>query len=432
MRPDPSGTFTTASDAPQTSLDVELLGVTKVFGDTPAVRDLTLHVQHGTFFSLLGPSGCGKTTTLRLIAGFEQPTSGQVIIGGTDVAGLPPYRRDVNTVFQHYALFPHMSVADNIAYGLRQRGAGRAEIQRRVAEALQMVRLPGADRRRPAELSGGQQQRVALARALINRPTVLLLDEPLSALDLKLRKEMQSELKTLQQSVGITFIYVTHDQDEAITLSDRMAVMNAGRLEQEGTPAEIYERPRTRFVADFIGLTNFLDGTVRESAAAAPDGAAAARVVVETALGAVTCAGWQPDVRRGERVTLTLRPEKIRLLAAGAEPGPGWNVLAGIVTQATFLGPQNEYRVRVGDESGVGGRELNVRQQNISTLTADEALDGRAGGTDSGWRAFAPGERVAVTWRYEASLILRDPGSDAQQTESAQGSAPVLRASVTS
>src|SRR5437016_3662131 len=289
------------SGEPQAPLyDVKLVGVSKIFGVTWAVRDLTLQVERGIFYSLLGPSGCGKTTTLRLIAGFEQPTTGQVLIRGIDVAGLPPYRRDVNTVFQSYALFPHMSVADNIAYGLRQRHVSRSEIRRRVDQALEMVRLTGAKERRPAELSGGQQQRVALARALVNRPTVLLLDEPLSALDLKLRKEMQAELKALQQTVGITFVYVTHDQEEAITLSNRIAVMNAGRLEQEGTPAEVYERPQTRFVADFIGLTNFIPGTVRESYA---DGTHARHVVVTTSLGELVCAGSQEEVTNGERVT---------------------------------------------------------------------------------------------------------------------------------
>jgi len=274
------------SNDPQAPLyDVKLVGVSKAFGTSWAVRNLTLQVEQGIFYSLLGPSGCGKTTTLRLIAGFEQPTAGQVLIGGSDVAGLPPYRRDVNTVFQSYALFPHMSVADNIAYGLRLRHVSRTEIRRRVDQALEMVRLKGAGRRRPGELSGGQQQRVALARALINRPTVLLLDEPLSALDLKLRKEMQSELKTLQHTVGITFIYVTHDQEEAITLSNRIAVMNAGRLEQEGTPTEVYERPQTRFVADFIGLTNFIAGIVRESNADASGGTNSKRVVASTSIG---------------------------------------------------------------------------------------------------------------------------------------------------
>ena len=417
-----------ASSGP--SYDVELLGVTKVFAATPAVDDLTLKVKRGTFFSLLGPSGCGKTTTLRLIAGFEQPTSGRVIIGGNDVAGLPPYRRDVNTVFQHYALFPHMSVADNIAYGLRQRGVPRSDIQRRVAEALQMVRLPNAGPRRPLELSGGQQQRVALARALVNRPTVLLLDEPLSALDLKLRKEMQSELKILQQTVGITFIYVTHDQDEAITLSDRMVVMNTGRLEQEGTPEEIYERPRTRFVADFIGLTNFLEGVVRQSTAETAAGAGMRCVVLETPVGLVTCAGRQPDVAAGERVTLTLRPEKIRLFSERVTPGDGWNAIPGVVMQATFLGPQNEYHVRVGDIAGTSGRALSVRQQNISTLgtlTTVNALQSHDSGTESGWHVFGPGERVMVSWRNEASLILRDTGPGTQQAEAAQSSAPATR-----
>lgn len=303
------------SNDPQAPLyDVKLDGVSKAFGTSWAVRDLTLQVERGIFYSLLGPSGCGKTTTLRLIAGFEQPTAGQVLIGGNDVAGLPPYRRDVNTVFQSYALFPHMSVADNIAYGLRQRHVPRAEIVRRVDQALEMVRLKGAGKRRPAELSGGQQQRVALARALINRPTVLLLDEPLSALDLKLRKEMQSELKTLQHTVGITFIYVTHDQEEAITLSNRIAVMNAGRLEQEGTPTEVYERPQTRFVADFIGLTNFIAGTVHESYIDSAGGANSKHVAVSTAIGEILCGGQQPQVANGERVTLTLRPEKLQVL----------------------------------------------------------------------------------------------------------------------
>src|SRR6266851_2772215 len=286
------------SSEPQMPLyDVELIGVSKAFGATLAVRDLTLRVEQGIFYSLLGPSGCGKTTTLRLIAGFEQPTAGQVLIRDNDVAGLPPYRRDVNTVFQSYALFPHMSIADHIAYGLRQRHVSRAEIRRRVEEALEMVRLKGAGKRRPNEISGGQQQRVALARALINRPTVLLLDEPLSALDLKLRKEMQSELKTLQHTVGITFIYVTHDQEEAITLSNRIAVMNAGRLEQEGTPEEVYEYPQTRFVADFIGLTNFITGTVRETYAGESTGADSRKVVVSTAIGEIICNGIQPAVK---------------------------------------------------------------------------------------------------------------------------------------
>jgi spermidine/putrescine transport system ATP-binding protein len=407
--------------------DIELLDVTKVFGSAPAVRDLMLRVERGTFFSLLGPSGCGKTTTLRLIAGFEQPTSGHIKIAGTDVSGLPPYRRDVNTVFQHYALFPHLSVAENIAYGLQQQHLNKRDIQRRVAEALQMVRLPGAEKRRPSQLSGGQQQRVALARALVNRPTVLLLDEPLSALDLKLRKEMQAELKTLQQTVGITFLYVTHDQDEAITLSDRMAVMNGGRVEQEGTPTEIYERPQTRFVADFIGLTNFLQGIVQQVTGGTRGERGDRQTVVQTPLGQIICGGWQPEVQRSDHVTVTLRPEKILLLPADVRLGSGWNKLTGIVTQATFLGPQNEYRVQAGAD---GGQTFTVRQQNLNTLDAGQVAQRFADGLDFGWRAFAPGEQVTVAWRYEASLILCDAPSSVQPAEARKASPSDQHASV--
>ncbi len=404
--------------------DVELTTVSKAFGTTLAVRNLTLQVEQGIFYSLLGPSGCGKTTTLRLIAGFEQPTTGRVKIRGTDVAGLPPYRRDVNTVFQSYALFPHMTVADNIAYGLRQRHIGGAEIRRRVDEALEMVRLVGAGKRKPSELSGGQQQRVALARALVNQPTVLLLDEPLSALDLKLRKEMQAELKTLQRTVGITFIYVTHDQEEAITLSNRIAVMNAGRLEQEGTPTEVYERPQTRFVADFIGLTNFITGTVRESST---ESAGTRNVTVTTAIGEIVCTGPQPRVASGERVTLTLRPEKVQLVAVDTPVSADWNVVVGVITQATFLGAQNEYHVHVGDATS--GQDITVRQQNIGTSTDLVALNGHNVGLQREWRVFGPGEQVILTWQREASLILIEPNADARQEERTGGQAQAPHAS---
>lgn len=242
--------------------DVELRGVRKRFGSAWAVDGVDLQIPHGQFYSLLGPSGCGKTTTLRLVAGFERPDQGQVLIGGEDVVGLPPYRRSVNTVFQHYALFPHLSVGGNVAFGLEEKRLAPTEVRRRVDEALAMVQLINLRERKPRELSGGQQQRVALARALVNRPTVLLLDEPLGALDLKLRKEMQTELKVLQRQLQITFVYVTHDQEEALTMSDRMAVMRDGRILQEGPPQEIYDHPGTRFVAEFIGLTNFLTGEV--------------------------------------------------------------------------------------------------------------------------------------------------------------------------
>src|SRR2546421_5849322 len=245
--------------------DVELRAVTKRFGSLKAVDAVSLKVRKGEFLSLLGPSGCGKTTSLRLVAGFEQPDEGEILIGGTDAVGTPPYRRDVNTVFQQYALFPHMSVLDNVAYGLKQRRLGKPERHARAREALELVRMTGREKHRPAMLSGGQQQRVALARALVMRPRVLLLDEPLGALDLKLRKEMQIELKRIQEQVGITFIYVTHDQGEALSMSDRIAVMSNGKIEQLGDPREIYDRPRTAFVADFIGDMNFFEADIVES-----------------------------------------------------------------------------------------------------------------------------------------------------------------------
>jgi spermidine/putrescine transport system ATP-binding protein len=389
-----------------TAYDVELRHVSKAFAGAAAVRDLSLHVEHGSFFSLLGPSGCGKTTTLRLIAGFEQPSAGAVLIGGIDVAGLPPYRRDCNTVFQSYSLFPHMTVADNIAYGLQQKHLGRDEIARRVDEVLTMVRLPGAGKRRPSQLSGGQQQRVALARALVNRPTVLLLDEPLSALDLKLRREMQSELKTLQRAVGITFIYVTHDQEEAITLSDRIAVMNGGRIEQEGSPDEIYNRPLTRFVADFIGLTNFIAGTVH---AADWSESGEGSIVVRTPIGDIACGGRQARVAPGDSVTLTLRPEKIQLSPVGESAQAGWNTVTGVVTQATFLGPQTEYKVTA---ASVNGASLELTARQLNTAAADTSADAsgveaeREGSPEP--RTFGPGERLTLAWRREASLILRD------------------------
>ncbi len=401
-----------------TVYDVELHHVTKMFAGAAAVRDLTLRVAHGSFFSLLGPSGCGKTTTLRLIAGFEQPNTGQILIGGVDVAGLPPYRRDCNTVFQSYSLFPHMTIAENIAYGLRQKRLGREEIAHRVEEALAMVRLPGAGKRRPSQLSGGQQQRVALARALVNRPTVLLLDEPLSALDLKLRKEMQNELKALQRAVGITFIYVTHDQEEAITLSDRIAVMNSGRIEQEGGPEEIYDRPMTRFVADFIGLTNFIGGTVRE---ARWEENGEANVVVATALGDIRCGGYQPRVAPGARVTLTLRPEKIQAIQHGEQPHSDWNTVAGTVSQATFLGPQMEYRVATAAAEG-SETTLTVRQQNTAGALANESGDTRDAGDDLERHAFRPGERITLAWRREASLILQDVGADRGESDGERAS----------
>src|SRR5437763_9813137 len=242
--------------------DVTLTHVTKRFEETLAVDNLTLEIERGSFFALLGPSGCGKTTTLRMVGGFEDPTDGRIYLGEREVSGLPSYKRDVNTVFQSYALFPHLSIFENVAFGLRRRGVGKGELSERVGQALELVDLAGYGKRRPNQLSGGQQQRVALARALVNRPRVLLLDEPLGALDLKLRKQMQLELKGIQHEVGITFVHVTHDQEEAMTMADRIAVMNAGRIEQLGTPTELYETPQTAYVAGFLGVSNLVAGTV--------------------------------------------------------------------------------------------------------------------------------------------------------------------------
>src|SRR2546423_3387303 len=302
--------------------EVELDNVTRRFGDLTAVDAVTLGIRRGEFLTLLGPSGCGKTTLLRMIAGFATPDSGRVRLGGRDVTELPPYRREVTTVFQQYALFPHMNVFANVAFGLQRRRVSRDEIHRRVREALEMVRLRGLDERTPAELSGGQQQRVALARALVLEPRVLLLDEPLAALDLKLRKQMQLELKGLQRRLGISFIYVTHDQEEALTMSDRIVVMNAGHVEQIGRAEEIYERPVSEFVAGFIGMSNIIEGTV----AAVRDGAS----VINIANVPITVQG--NGVVVGERIRLMVRPEKIKLSATGRD-----SALHGQIESAVYL-----------------------------------------------------------------------------------------------
>jgi putative spermidine/putrescine transport system ATP-binding protein len=322
---------------------VHLEGVRKVFGETEAVAGIDLEIADGEFFSMLGPSGSGKTTTLRMIAGFEQPTSGRILLHGRDVTGVPPFDRDVNTVFQDYALFPHMNVADNVGYGLMVRRVDRAERERRVTEALRMVRLTSFGHRKPSQLSGGQRQRVALARALVNRPRVLLLDEPLGALDLKLREEMQIELKAIQQQVGITFIYVTHDQEEALTMSDRLAVFNEGRIEQVGTPADVYERPTTPFVAGFVGTSNLLRGD-------------AARAVI------------------GSDGTFTVRPEKIRLADPGARVADDELSAMGEIRDVIYLGSDTRYIVALE-----AGGELVVTQQNLETSSMEVlAARGRA------------------------------------------------------
>jgi spermidine/putrescine transport system ATP-binding protein len=360
--------------------DVELRNVSKVFDNSViAVDDVSLEIEPGEFFSLLGPSGCGKTTTLRMIAGFEMPTSGEIYIEGRPMGETPPFRRNVNTVFQNYALFPHMTVAENVAFGLRMKRVPRDEIARRVREALQLVRLAGFEDRYPRQLSGGQQQRVALARALINRPRVLLLDEPLGALDLKLRKEMQLELKHLQMTVGITFIYVTHDQEEALTMSDRIAVMNAGRVLQVGTPLEIYERPSSRFVADFIGESNFLDGRVT--------GLDGQQVTVMIDDRVPVPARAQDSLVVGEQVTVAIRPEKIRLRPPEMERTDG--CVRGRVEEVVYIGTDTYYLVRLTERCTV-----RVRVQNSQNRL------------DSG-EAIGEGEEVLLSWVPETAMVLK-------------------------
>lgn len=357
---------------------VELRDVVKLYGDIPAVDHVTMSIRHNEFFSLLGPSGCGKTTSLRMIAGFERPTSGQIIIDGKSMGGTPPFRRNVNTVFQSYALFPHMTVEQNVAFGLQMKGVGRDEIKRRTAEALELVRLPGMALRYPKQMSGGQQQRVALARALVNRPKVLLLDEPLGALDLKLRKEMQIELKTLQHQVGITFIYVTHDQEEALTMSDRIAIMSRGKALQIGSPLEIYERPNCRFVADFIGETNFLDGKVT-----AVNGEFATLTLDD---GHTFMGRAGEGVRAGLLATLSVRPEKMQLLDNRVNGST--NTYEVDIFSIAYVG--SDTRVIIN----LGGQRLDVWEQNSSsTLNYDDYF-------------FKPGEKAWLTFKPENALVL--------------------------
>nr|WP_083441445.1 ABC transporter ATP-binding protein [Nitriliruptor alkaliphilus] len=360
---------------------VTLQGITKRFpgvkGADPvvAVDDIDLRIRDGEFFSLLGPSGCGKTTTLRMIAGFEYPTAGSVRIFGDEVGLEPPNRRPVNTVFQSYALFPHMTVEDNIAFGLQMKKVEGAEAKRRVAEVIELVQLQGRETRKPKQLSGGQQQRVALARALVNHPKVLLLDEPLGALDLKLRQAMQVELKQLQERVGITFVYVTHDQEEALTMSDRIAVMDGGKLLQVGTPEEIYARPRTRFVADFIGDTNLLRATaVDEEHARLPDG---------------TTIRVAHEVPAGTELTVAIRPEHVGLRRADSERDLSLDALHGEVTMLSFLG--NAILYEVTGDSGDPPTRIRIRQGNAP-----------------GIEHFDVGDRVRVRWAPSSATVLED------------------------
>lgn len=347
---------------------VELHNVDKSFGGNKVVKNLNLRIREGEFLTMLGPSGCGKTTTLRMIAGFEDVTTGTIMIEGENVVNKPPYRRNVNTVFQSYALFPHMNVFDNIAFGLTEKKVNKQEIRQRVTEMLSLVQMEGYEQRMPSQMSGGQKQRVAIARALVNRPKVLLLDEPLGALDLKLRKQMQVELKHLQRKLGITFIYVTHDQEESLTMSDRIAVMNNGILEQIGSPDQIYNQPATKFVADFIGESNILEAAVEIA-----DGANL-KVVFETGYAVVKATGFTKD----EAVYISVRPEKLKCAAAAV---PGFN-LKGVVKEHIYVGSIIKTIIELPD-----GQELIM-----SSLT--------------GTPLIPPGETVWVYWEKEDTVIL--------------------------
>jgi spermidine/putrescine transport system ATP-binding protein len=372
---------------------IELVAVEKQFssahGDVRAVEHVDLRIAEGEFFSLLGPSGCGKTTTLRMIAGFEEPTSGQILLHGRDMVGVPPYRRDVNMVFQQYALFPHMDVFENVAFGLRRKKVPKDELRRRVTEALELVELEGREKRRPRQLSGGQQQRVALARALVNHPRALLLDEPLGALDLKLRQQMQLELKRIQREVGITFVYVTHDQEEALTMSDRLVVMNAGRIEQLGSPRELYERPGTRFVANFIGTSNIVAGRLERRgdawalAGLGPD----ERVLVQA-----------DAVPPGQEAEIAVRPEKIVLRAETDPPKPGSCALRAKVTEVVYLGTSTQYRTVTE-----AGQPMAVYRQNAASTPGAEVLVGQVG-----W----------LEWSPEHSYVLGAPTKAEEGAES--------------
>jgi spermidine/putrescine transport system ATP-binding protein len=360
--------------------DIHLDQVTKTFADTTAVDSLTLSIERGAFYALLGPSGCGKTTTLRMIGGFEDPTAGTVYLGGADVTDLPPYRRDVNTVFQSYALFPHLDVQKNVGFGLERRKLDRDEVRKRVSEALELTQLGGLEKRKPSQLSGGQQQRVALARALVNRPRALLLDEPLGALDLRLRKQLQIELKRIQQEVGITFVHVTHDQEEAMTMADTIAVMNEGHIEQEGGATDLYERPATEFVANFLGDCNLVDGKLGHTRGGVTE--------FTTHDGATLRV---PDERfdqslNGGAVRVGVRPEKLTLLPAGVDAPSGANSLSGRVEIASFLGTAIQYVVHTA-----GGEEFTAVEQN------------RLGSEPE---SIGPGREVTLAWDPAHSILV--------------------------
>ena len=357
---------------------IEVRGVRKVFGtgenQVAALDTVSVSIRENEFFTLLGPSGCGKTTLLRLIAGFDFPTAGEILLHGQDIAPLPPYKRPVNTVFQSYALFPHMTVAQNIGFGLEMLGKPKAEIEARVAQMLKLVKMEALKARRTSQISGGQQQRVALARALAPQPKVLLLDEPLSALDYKLRKEMQIELKRLQNETGITFIFVTHDQEEALTMSDRIAVMSAGKILQVGTPRDIYDRPAERFVADFIGETNFLPGTVVSK----KSGVATVKFDSNATISAGYPEGFDPT---GE-VTLVVRPEHADLV-----PDPAKGTIAGTLSNIVYFGTDTHYHVKLD-----GGEDFIVRHQNSRSSPV----------------TYATGAKVGIQFEEDAARVLKD------------------------
>jgi spermidine/putrescine transport system ATP-binding protein len=365
----------------ESQVEVGLYGVTKRFGDMVAVDDVTVEVARGEFFSLLGPSGCGKTTSLRMIAGFEEPDEGRVVLTGRDIVGVAPYKRNVNTVFQSYALFPHLTVADNVAFGLRRKRIARSEIKEKVKRYLDLVQLPGYDSRRPSQLSGGQQQRVALARALVNEPAVLLLDEPLGALDLKLRKQMQLELIRIQREVGVTFIYVTHDQEEALVMSDRIAVMSQGKIEQIGFPEDIYERPATRFVAGFIGTSNIVEaevvgrvGNLLQIASAPGD----RLLVVPPA---------DRSISIGATLAFTVRPEKLRVTGESEPVDDLLCTVAGTVVDVVYQGVSTQLVVRTDE-----GTTLVAFRQNSERVS------------DAG----VPGTRTRLVWDPEFNVVLGD------------------------
>jgi spermidine/putrescine transport system ATP-binding protein len=357
---------------------VTLVGLTKRFADVTAVDGVDLQVASGEFFSLLGPSGCGKTTTLRMIAGFEQPTEGEIRIDGEDMAARPAHKRNVNTVFQSYALFPHLRVADNVAFGLKRSGVDRREVRRRVAEAVELVQLTGLERRKPAELSGGQQQRVALARALVLEPAVILLDEPLGALDAKLRRALQIELKSLQEQIGLTFIYVTHDQEEALTMSDRLAVMHAGRIEQLGTPKQVYSEPSTTFVADFLGISNLMAGEA--------DGRAGDMCAVRLGEFRLNAGAGQLDTEGPTR--LVIRPERVRLEPREFTRSEEDNRVPGMVERVVYMGASNHVLVRL------------AHGELVTALVQD---------TGEGPR-YSSGDPVQVHFPAEALRVLTDTG----------------------